>query len=42
LGYAKNPLESIKKLGNPKLPVPVSFFYGDMDWMDYRGGERTV
>jgi hypothetical protein len=40
--FAKNPLESEERLGNPLLPIPVSFFYGDRDWMDYKGGERVV
>lgn len=28
---AKHPLEADDRLG--KLPIPVSFFYGDRDWM---------
>jgi cardiolipin-specific phospholipase len=33
-----NPLENSDRLGNSDFPIPVSFFYGDVDWMDYRGG----
>ena len=40
--YAINPLEGQDRLGNPELDVPISFFYGDNDWMDYRGGDRIV
>jgi pimeloyl-ACP methyl ester carboxylesterase len=29
-------------LGNPEFDLPISFFYGDIDWMDYRGGDRVV
>lgn len=40
--YAVHPLERGDRLGNPALDLPISFFYGDVDWMDYRGGERIV
>lgn len=40
--FAKNPLESSRVLGNPELPFAVSFFYGDIDWMDIDGGRRVV
>jgi len=40
--FAKHPLESPSLLGNPELPFPVSFFYGDIDWMDIEGGRRVV
>jgi hypothetical protein len=36
--WAKRPLSSLDRLGNPNLPFPVSFFYGDRDWMDRKGG----
>lgn len=36
--WAVNPLESQKRLGNPEFALPVSFYYGDSDWMDKRGG----
>ena len=38
--WAINPLETRERLGS--LPIPVSFFYGDRDWMDYRGGQRVI
>ena len=40
--FAVNPLETEDRLGNPDFPVPVSFFYGDIDWMDVKGGQRVV
>lgn len=40
--FAHNPLETVTRLGNPELPIPVSFFYGDIDWMDPKGGQRTI
>ena len=40
--WAKNPLESENRLGNPEFTLPVSFYYGDSDWMDERGGKRIV
>ena len=40
--FAINPLETEKFLGNKDLPFPVSFFYGDIDWMDKKGGDRVV
>lgn len=40
--WAFNPLESEKRLGNPEIAIPISFYYGDSDWMDYRGGQRIV
>jgi pimeloyl-ACP methyl ester carboxylesterase len=38
--YAKHPLEEDDRLG--KLPIPVSFFYGDRDWVVREGGETVV
>ena len=29
----KLPLEAENKLGNPNFPIPVSFIYGDDDWV---------
>jgi len=40
--FAVNPLEHETRLGNPEFPVPVSFYYGDIDWMDVNGGRRVV
>jgi len=36
--FAKNPLELEQYLGNADIPFPISFFYGDIDWMDKNGG----
>ena len=40
--FAVNPLETDDRLGNPEFSIPVSFFYGDLDWMDQKGGQRIV
>jgi len=40
--YAVNPLELDNRLGNPEFDLPISFIYGDIDWMDHRGGRRIV
>ena len=40
--FAINPLETEDRLGNPGLNLPVSFFYGDIDWMDEHSGRRVV
>ena len=39
---AENPLENEDRLGNSELPIPISFFYGDQDWMDVKGGKRVI
>jgi pimeloyl-ACP methyl ester carboxylesterase len=31
--HAHLPLAASDKLGSPTFPVPVSFFYGDSDWV---------
>jgi hypothetical protein len=40
--WAINPLESENKLGSSEFALPISFYYGDSDWMDIRGGKRVV
>lgn len=40
--FAVNPLESENRLGNPQLNLPISFYYGDIDWMDPEGGKRIL
>lgn len=40
LMFAKHPLEADDRLGG--VPIPVSFFYGDRDWMMREGGEHVV
>jgi hypothetical protein len=36
--YAHHPLIEDDRLG--KLPIPISFFYGDRDWMRREGVEH--
>ena len=38
--FPRHPLEDNDRLG--LLPIPVSFFYGDIDWMYNIGGEIVV
>lgn len=40
--WAINPLESEIRLSNPGFNLPMSFFYGDRDWMDEDAGRRIV
>ena len=40
--WAKNPLAGNLKLANPSITFPISFFYGDRDWMDQKSGELIV
>ncbi|TNV79164.1 hypothetical protein FGO68_gene16455 [Halteria grandinella] len=40
--YAHHPLEDPTRLGNEDFPIPITFYYGDRDWMDYRAGQRVV
>jgi len=35
-------LNSKDKLAQPDFPVPISFMYGDVDWMDSSGSEAVV
>ena len=37
---AKHPLEDDDRLGG--IPIPVSFFYGENDWMIKDGGENVI
>lgn len=36
--FAHNPLEAENILGTPDITIPMSFYYGDRDWMDIKGG----
>jgi cardiolipin-specific phospholipase len=40
--FAINPLEAEERLSNPDLNLPISFFYGDRDWMDHKAGRRVI
>jgi hypothetical protein len=39
---AINALENENRLGNPELKFPISFFYGDDDWVNQTSGNRVV
>ena len=36
------PLESVEKLADPNFPIPVSFIYGDNDWVTNIEGEAPL
>ena len=38
--YAKHPLTTRDRLGNPDLPFPIAFAYGDEDWLGSEGADR--
>ncbi len=40
--WAINPLIDEERLSNPELNLPISFFYGDLDWMDSNPGHQIV
>lgn len=40
--HALVPLDHPDVLRDPELPFPVSFIYGDSDWMDSRGSREIV
>lgn len=40
--WSHNPLILERLLANPDLPIPVSFYYGDIDWMDYKAGHKVL
>lgn len=40
--FAINPLEADNRLSSPELNLPISFFYGDRDWMDHKAGRRVI
>ena len=40
--FAKRPLGLPEFLANPDFPIPVSFYYGDRDWMDKKSGKMVV
>ena len=37
--YAKHPLSEHDRLGNPDLPFPIAFCYGDRDWLGSPGAD---
>lgn len=40
--FPHNPLGAVERLGNPDYPIPISFMYGDRDWMDAVGSAAVV
>jgi len=36
--YGKHPLTAADRLGDPDLPFPIAFAYGDRDWLGSVGG----
>ena len=40
--HAHEPLDSEDQLRNPTLNFPISFIYGERDWMDSRGSREIV
>ena len=40
--YAKHPLTEADRLGNPDIPFPVAFAYGDRDWLGSPGADQIV
>jgi hypothetical protein len=40
--HAHEPLDHANQLRNPDIPFPISFVYGDKDWMDSRGSREIV
>ena len=40
--YAHHSLSEADRLGDPHLPFPVAFCYGDQDWLSTEGADRIV
>ena len=40
--YAHHSLSEPDRLGDPCLPFPVAFLYGDQDWLGTDGADRIV
>lgn len=40
--HAHSPLSSADRLLNKDLPFPISFVFGDRDWMDSRGSREII
>ena len=41
-GYAENPLTETNRLGNPDLPFPIAFAFGDRDWIGTAGADQII
>ena len=37
--FAHHPLTEPDRLGNPNLPFPIAFVYGDQDWLGTDGAD---
>ena len=40
--YAYHPLTELDRLGNPDLPFPIAFAFGDRDWLGTTGADKIV
>ena len=40
--YPHHCLTEVDRLGNPNLPFPVAFVYGDQDWLGTNGADQIV
>lgn len=40
--FAVNPLTAPDKLGNPQLPFPIAYCFGDRDWVGGDGADQIV
>jgi len=40
--YPHHCLTEVDRLGNPRLPFPVAFVYGDQDWLGTDGADKIV
>ena len=41
-GYARHPLQSVDRLGNPKIDFPIACVYGDRDFVGSDGADVIV
>ena len=40
--YAHHPLTQTDRLGNPDIPFPIAFAFGDRDWLGTTGADQIV
>ena len=40
--YPHHCLTEVDRLGNPNLPFPIAFCYGDQDWLGTDGADQIV
>ena len=40
--YAYHPLTETDRLGNPDIPFPIAFAFGDRDWLGTPGADQIV